>query len=57
MMFGSTGSGVAHPLSPPSTPCHSLREIVPPERVAYEATRQAGGKGERFAAALFGIAK
>src|SRR5687768_3529875 len=25
MMFGSTGSGVAHPLSPPSTPCHAER--------------------------------
>src|SRR6476659_7958040 len=30
MMFGSTGSGVAHPLSPPCTPCHSLRAIVFP---------------------------
>src|SRR5665213_1287519 len=25
MIFGSTGSGVAHPLSPPPTPCQSLR--------------------------------
>src|SRR5688572_13719226 len=33
MMFGSTGSGVAHPLSPPPTPCHSLRAIVLPERL------------------------
>src|SRR6266576_449222 len=31
--FGSTGSGVAQPLSPPSTPCHSLRAIVPPARL------------------------
>jgi protein-disulfide isomerase len=37
---------------------HKIAESgVPPERVAYEATRQAGGKGERFAAALFSIAK
>src|SRR6188474_3148403 len=33
MMFGSTGSGVAQPLSPPSTPCHSLRGIVAPLRL------------------------
>jgi hypothetical protein len=26
---------------------------VPPERVAYEATRQSGPKGEQLAAALF----
>src|ERR1019366_4605949 len=30
MRFVSTGSGVAHPLSPPSTECHSLRPICPP---------------------------
>src|SRR5687768_11020608 len=30
MMFGSTGSGVARPPSPPPTACHSLRSIVPP---------------------------
>src|SRR5260221_4161028 len=29
----STGSGVAQPLSPPSTPCHSLREICAPLRL------------------------
>src|SRR5579872_1372183 len=33
MRFGSTGSGVAQPLSPPSTACHSLRAIVPPDRL------------------------
>jgi len=26
-MFGSTGSGVAQPLSPPATGCHALRGI------------------------------
>lgn len=30
---------------------------VPPERVAYEATRQSGPKGEELAAALFAIKK
>ena len=30
---------------------------VPPERVAYEATRQAGPKGEQFAAGLFPATK
>src|SRR5438093_1846915 len=29
MTFVSAGSGVAKPLSPPMTPCHSLRAIVP----------------------------
>src|SRR5689334_17734341 len=33
MTFGSTGSGVAQPLSPPCTECHSLRGIVPPARL------------------------
>src|SRR5687767_793406 len=28
--LGSTGSGVAQPLSPPITPCQSLRAMVPP---------------------------
>ena len=28
--FGSTGSGVAQPLSPPATVCHMLRGIPPP---------------------------
>ena len=27
MMFGSVGSGVAQPLSPPPTECHMPREI------------------------------
>ena len=27
MMFGSTGSGVAQPLSPPPTECHMPREM------------------------------
>src|SRR5690348_1042122 len=31
IMLGSTGSGVANPLSPPVTGCHTLREIGPPE--------------------------
>src|SRR5215510_3963618 len=30
MMFGSTGSGVAHPLSPPPTVCHMDRGMVAP---------------------------
>ncbi|PYR60641.1 MAG: hypothetical protein DMF85_04405 [Acidobacteria bacterium] len=30
MTLASTGSGVAQPLSPPSTPCHSEREMPPP---------------------------
>src|SRR5512147_1914536 len=32
-MFVSTGSGVAQPLSPPNTPCHSLRAMVLPVRL------------------------
>src|SRR5438105_3101904 len=31
--FVSTGSGVAQPLSPPSTPYHSLRAICAPVRL------------------------
>src|ERR1051326_5636274 len=31
MMFGSVGSGVANPLSPPATGCHSEREMPPPK--------------------------
>src|SRR5947209_12632125 len=30
MMLLSTGSGVAHPLSPPVTPIQVLRAIIPP---------------------------
>src|SRR2546421_8796084 len=30
MMLLSTGSGVAHPLSPPAIPIHVLRGIIPP---------------------------
>src|SRR5438552_17486905 len=30
MMFGSVGSGVAQPLSPPPTECHPSRGITPP---------------------------
>ena len=33
MTFVSTGSGVAKPLSPPWTPCHSLREMPKPLRL------------------------
>ena len=29
MRFGSVGSGVAHPLSPPPTECHSPRGMMP----------------------------
>src|SRR5688572_20565505 len=31
--LGSTGSGVAQPLSPPATVCHMLRGIVAPTRL------------------------
>src|SRR5512141_860008 len=31
MMLGSVGSGVANPLSPPATGCHSEREMPPPK--------------------------
>ena len=42
--FGSTGSGVAHPLSPPSTPCHPARAIAPPARL-LPGPRYAGPAG------------
>ena len=34
MMSGSTGSGVAQPLSPPATECHSPRGMSPGRAVS-----------------------
>src|SRR6266851_5713445 len=55
MMFGSVGSGVAQPLSPPATECHSPRGITPappppppppnPHHLELDAPREGGRSG------------